>query len=179
MSSQSDKFQVILPSTVKSNSRNKFYFYETELSKPINLPGIWNVALINISYRHNWENLDKSCSYFLLILNNPDKVKSEFEPRAIYYEVEIYNIVTKLPELQGWVVDRGLKIEQGNYKISEILEVIKTQYHLAFSNKISNLYIDHHQYRVEINLNVKFAIACYSDRSVLQLFGFGSQAIVT
>ena len=39
----------------------------------------------------------------------------------------------------------------------------------------SNLNFDIYQYHVEINPNVKFAIACYSERSVLQLLHFGSQ----
>ena len=50
---------------------------------------------------------------------------------------------------------------------------------MAFgNNNKSNLNFDIYQYRVEINPNVKFAIACYSERSVLQLLGFGSQTNV-
>ena len=145
----------------------------------MDLPGEWDVALINISYPHNWENLDKSHSYFILRFNKPDETKSEFKPRPIYDEVEIYNIVTKLPEFQGWVVERGLKIARGNYDISKILDLLYFQFQLAFvNNNKSNLNFDIYQYRVEINYNVKFAIACYSERSVLQLLGFGSQTNV-
>ena len=47
---------------------------------------------------------------------------------------------------------------------------------MAFGNNYqSNLNFDNYQYRVEINPNVKFAIACYSVRSVLRLLGFRSQ----
>ena len=50
---------------------------------------------------------------------------------------------------------------------------------MAFgNNNKSNLNFDIYQYRVEINPNVKFAIACYSERSVLQLLGLGSQTNV-
>ena len=98
MSLENNEFQVYLPSNVKGNPQNKPYLYETELSKPMDLPGEWDVALINSSYPHNWENLDKSNSYFIFRLNKPDETKSEFEPRPIYDEVDIYNIVTKLPE---------------------------------------------------------------------------------
>ena len=73
MSLENNKFQVYLPSNVKGNPRNKPYLYETELSKPMDLPGKWDVPLINISYPHNWENLDKSYSYFILRLNKPDE----------------------------------------------------------------------------------------------------------
>ena len=53
MSLENNEFQVYLPSNVKGNPRNKPYLYETELSKPMDLPGEWDVALINISYPHN------------------------------------------------------------------------------------------------------------------------------
>ena len=84
MSSMNDEFQFIHSSTLKGNPRNNPCLYETELSEPIDLPGEWNVALINIFYPHNWDNLDKSYLYFSLRLNNPDEVKSEFAPQAIY-----------------------------------------------------------------------------------------------
>ena len=118
MSLENNEFQVYLPSNVKVNPRNKPYLYETELSKPMDLPGEWDVALINVSYPHNWENLDKSYSYFILRLKKSDETKSKYEPRQIYDDIEIYNIVTKLPEFQGWLVERGPKIAQGNYDIS-------------------------------------------------------------
>ena len=71
----------------------------------MDLPGGWDVALLNISYPHNWEKLDKSHSYFILRLSKPDETKSDVEPRPIYDEVEIYKIVTKLPDIQGWLVE--------------------------------------------------------------------------
>ena len=131
---ENNEFQVYLPSNVKGIPRNIPYLYETELFQPINLPGEWDVALINISYPHNWENLDKSYSYFILRLNKPNKTKFEFEPRQIYDEVEIYNIVTKLPDFQAWLVERGPKIARGNYDISKILDLLDFQFQLAFGN---------------------------------------------
>ena len=35
-----------------------------------------------------------------------------------------------------------------------------------------------YQYRVKINPNVNFAIACYAELSILKLLGFGSQSTV-
>ena len=61
----SNEFHVLLPSNVKGNSRIKLNLFETELAKPLDLSGEWNVALINISYPHNWTNLDKYYQYFL------------------------------------------------------------------------------------------------------------------
>ena len=47
-----------------------------------------------------------------------------------------------------------------------------------FSNKTINPKLDSYQYRVEIDPNVQFAIACFADRSILQLLRFGSQSIL-
>ena len=49
---------------------------------------------------------------------------------------------------------------------------------MVFSNKTLNLRINPYQYRVEINPNVPFAIACYAKHSILKLLGFGSQSTV-
>ena len=49
---------------------------------------------------------------------------------------------------------------------------------MVFTNKTINLRMDSYQYRVVINLNVNFAIACYAERSILKLLGFGSQSSV-
>ena len=45
MSLKNKEFKVYLPSNVKGNQRNRPYLYETELSKPMDLPGEWDVAL--------------------------------------------------------------------------------------------------------------------------------------
>ena len=38
--------------------------------------------------------------------------------------------------------------------------------------------MDPYEYRVEINPNVNFAIACYAERSILKLLRYGSQSTV-
>ena len=53
MSMLSDEFQVMLPSKVNSNPRNKPNLYETELAKQLDIPGEWDVALIEILYPQN------------------------------------------------------------------------------------------------------------------------------
>ena len=75
-------------------------------------------------------------------------------------------------------VYRGAQIPRGNYDISKILELIESQFHMMFTNKTINLKMDTYQYRVEINPNVNFAIACYEERSILKLLGFASQLTV-
>ena len=76
------------------------------------------------------------------------------------------------------MVDRAPHIPRGNYDVSTILELIETQLNLVFSNTTINLKIDSYQYRVKINPNKQFAIACYADRFILQLIGFGLQSIL-
>ena len=56
----------MLPSNVGSNPRNKLNQYEKALAKPLDLPGEWDVALIDIAYQHNWTNLVKTYQFFLL-----------------------------------------------------------------------------------------------------------------
>ena len=181
MSSLSDKFQVLLPSNVKSNPRNKPNLYETELAKPLDLPGEWDVALINISYPHNWTNLDdKSFSIFLLRrqFDTEDK-PSKFVPYAEKDQQDLYDVITKVNLFNRmWEVDRGAQISRGNYDISKILELIESQFHMVFSNKTINLRMDPYQYRVEINPNVSFAIACYAEHFIFKLLEFGSESTV-
>ena len=54
MSSLSHELQVLLLRNVKNNPRNKLNLYETELAKPLDLFGEWDVNLIDIFYPHNW-----------------------------------------------------------------------------------------------------------------------------
>ena len=65
MSSPSDEFRVLLSSNVKGDPTNKPNLFETELAKPLDLPGEWDVAFINILYPDNWTNLDKSQIFYI------------------------------------------------------------------------------------------------------------------
>ena len=64
-----DEFQVTLASNVKSNARNKPADFETALARPLDLPGEWEMALIDLSYPHNRMNLDKPLN--IAVLTNP------------------------------------------------------------------------------------------------------------
>ena len=70
-----DEFQVTLASNVKSNARNKPADFATALARPLDLPGEWEVALIDLTYPHNWVNLDKPI--YLAILIDPTQNISE------------------------------------------------------------------------------------------------------
>ena len=122
---QSNYFQVLLLSNVKGNPRNKPNLYETKLAKPLDLPGEWDVALIDISYPHNWTNWDKSYQYFLLRLPN-EGVDSEFEPENTKDQTDLYDLIRTQAQFRGWVVNRAPQIWEDNYDISKILELIES-----------------------------------------------------
>ena len=150
MSSMSDEFQVLLPSNVKGNPRNKPNLYETKLAKPLNLPREWDVALINISYPNNWTNLDKSYPCFLLRRQfDTEDEPSNVVPDATKDQQDLYDVITKVNVfIRTWEVDRGEQIPRSYYDISKILELIESQFHMVFSNKTINLRMDPYQHRV-------------------------------
>ena len=178
MSSLIKVFQVLLPSNVGGNDRNKPNLYETTLAKPLDLPGEWDVALIDIAYPHNWTNLDNSYKYLILKpksdANAPHEAK--FEPSAEREDKDLNDGIVTQTEFENWVVARGPLIRRGNYDITTIVNHIEIQFQMAFKNKNINLKFNLDEYRVELNPNVKFAIACYAEHSVLQVLGFGSES---
>ena len=61
-----DQFLVTLPSNVKGSDKTRPGQYETTLATPLDLPGEWEVALIDMTYPHTWINLSKE--YYLAVL---------------------------------------------------------------------------------------------------------------
>ena len=53
-----NEFQVALPSNVIGSKTNTPGAYETTLAHPIDLPGTWEVGLIDITFPHTWLDLD-------------------------------------------------------------------------------------------------------------------------
>ena len=100
MLSLSDEFEVLLPINEKGNPRNKPSLYETEFAKPLDLPGEWDVALINILYPHNWTNLDKSYQYFLLRFFS-EGVDSEFTPENDKDQTDLYDLILTLAQFRS------------------------------------------------------------------------------
>ena len=122
MKSMSNEFQVLLPSNVNNNSRNKFNLYEIELARPLDLPGEWDVVFINISYPHNWTNLVKPYQCFIMRLcfsKNGDCVK--YAPDQTHDEQDLFAAVTKPWELQNWEVANSYTIRRSNYDIEKII----------------------------------------------------------
>jgi hypothetical protein len=116
-----EEFQVTLASNVTSNKRNKPVVFETTLAKPLDLPGEWVVALIDLSYPHNWTNQDKN--YHVVILPEPednvdDTIRHD-DVREFDSKIAIVlSLSESLPKMQG---RRCFNIPAGNYNVEDIL----------------------------------------------------------
>ena len=151
----SDEYQVLLPSNVNGNLRNKPNLYKTELAKPLDLPGEFDVALINISYPLNWTNLVKPYQFFIMRIRsaeNADDVK--YAPEPTNDEQDLFAAVTKPGELHYWEVADLYTIRRSNYDIEKIIKLITNLFNKIYANKTIGLKIDLNEYRVKINLNV-------------------------
>ena len=163
MSSLSEEFKVLLPSNVKGNPRNKPNLYETELAKPLDLPGEWDVALINISYPHSWTNLVKPYQFFIMRMRSAENAEDvKYAPDPTNDEQDLFAAVSKPGKLQNWQVADSYTIRRGNYDIEQIIELITNSFNKIYDNKTIGLKIDLNEYRVKINPNVPVAIACYA-----------------
>ena len=111
----------MLPSNVGSNPRNKPNQYETALAKPLDLPGEWDVALINNAYPHNWTNLVKPHQFFLLKPKSSEIVDyiDKFAPVLVRDQQDHFDGIIKLKEFEGWEVYRSYTIHRGNYDINK------------------------------------------------------------
>ena len=115
MSSQSDQVQVLLASNVNGNPRNKPSLYKMKLAKPLKVLGEWNVALINISYSHNWTHLNKISPYLLLKpQKNQEGINYGFDAESNL--LDLADIITRAPEFRTrWDVVCKFDIMLGNY----------------------------------------------------------------
>ena len=57
----SDEFHITLPSNVIDLDTNTPGVNETTLAYSLELPGTWEVVLIDITYPHTWLDVDKVC----------------------------------------------------------------------------------------------------------------------
>ena len=121
MSSLSDKFQVVLPSNVGSNPRNKPNQYETALAKPLDIPGEWDVTLIDIAYPHNWTNLVKAYQFFLLKPKSTEIAEDidKFAPVPARDQQDLYDSIIKQEEFEGLEMNCSYTIQRGNYDLEK------------------------------------------------------------
>ena len=108
MSSQSNEFQVTLPSNVKENPRNTPVQYKTTLAKSFDLSGELDVGLINLSNPHNLLGFDKPIQYLIM---SP----STFNPNLLQANTkEAHSSLAGRSQLDNWMVTRSLTIEASN-----------------------------------------------------------------
>ena len=177
MPSLSKEIQVLLPSNVKSNPKNKPNLYKKELAKPLYLTFEWDVAFIHISYPHNWTNLVKSYQFFTIRMRSAEKANDvKYATDPTNEEQDLFAAVTKPEELQNWEVADLYTIRRNNYDIDIIIELKTNSFNKIYANKTICLKINLNEYYLKINPNVPVAIACYATNSVLPLLNFGSQS---
>ena len=171
--SLNNEFQVTLPSNVQSNSRNKPWQYETSLPIKLDLPGNWEVALIDIAYPHNWTNLDKA--YDLLLLT---ELGANEQHKAIPWGLTTTDLEETLRNMQAlprYQARCYICFDPGNYKPEDIVKTIEDKFQAPMITEKYQIEFNEQTRKVSVNTMQRFAIACYSDLSILQLLGFSKQ----
>lgn len=168
-----DEFQVTLASNVTSNKRNKPAAFETALAKPLDMPGDWEVALIDLSYPHNWTNLDKT--YSLLIVTGASENADEelIVEDAQKQEAAISKAFQAQlpPNMRARVFD----IPAGNYKVEDIVNQINVQINKIPQLKGNQISYNENTHKVTFTTTTDYALAAYADNSILQLLGLSKQ----
>ena len=174
--SLSDEFQVTLVSNVKSSARNKPADFETALARPLDLPGDWEVALIDISYPHNWAKLDKPV--FFAILTDPteniaDMRLDNFEQKE---HQDLYRSIISPQGLARMWVRNMFRLAPGNFTAQTICDFIV----LSLKDTVKDVidpkvdFLEMTQ-RVRFNQKKKYAIATFTESSILHILGLGKQ----
>ena len=171
-----DEFQVTLASNVKSNARNKPADFETALAKPLELPGEWEVALIDLSYPHNWVSLDKPL--FMAVLTDPTNDISEMmlDDDPTPNKQALYSAIISANGPRGMWMRRFFSITPGNYTVSDISKQI-ISYLKRFLKDIKNptIQLTENTQRVTFIQESKYAIATFTENSILHIFGLDKQ----
>ena len=172
-----DEFQVTLASNVKSNARNKPVDFETALAKPLDLPGEWEVALIDLAYPHNWVNLDKSL-YMAFLTNPTDNPMTDMvlDSNTAPEKQNLYRPITSPGGLTRMWVRRYFHFRPGNYTVKDIVDDLLTQL-TNYLQDIKNprIIFNENTQKVSFIQESSYAIVCFSDNSVLQLLGLSKQ----
>ena len=169
--SLADEFQITLASNVTSNKRNKPAAFETALAKPLDLPGEWEVALIDLSYPHNWTNLDKSYSYIIVTnsFGHPEEENREISVKEIEITFQLTDIFV------GDLRARFYDIPAGNYKVEDIVTLINEQINKILCLTGNNISYNENTHKVTFAQTSDYMIGADSNNSILQLLGLSKQ----
>ena len=131
------EFQITLPSnaSMKTSPDNRPSNYTTTLASPLNLERVWEAALIDVQYPHNWMNIPKDVYImFAFKPTNHEKLHlvdiyaiTQFGLNAykkeILEEVKLANEITYLKDKTGEVI--VVRIPKGYYgSIADIITVL-------------------------------------------------------
>ena len=170
MTSQSNEFQVTLPSNLKGNLRNTPVQYETTLAKSRDRSGEWEVVLMNLSYPHNWLVFDKPIQYLIMSPSTSIPILLRENTK------EVHLSLAGRSQLDNWRVTKSSTIKTGNYTIRELIDDITLELLTAFLTSLIALGFNFNKQRVDLTLSVKFAFVCSAECSILHILGFGKQS---
>ena len=196
-----NEFQVALPSNVRGPKSNTTGSYETTLAHPLDLPGTWEVGLIDITFPHTWLNLNNEIVVGISVafadhevvdenediigeLNSMELVKA-LRNVGSYYRNQIINRVrtndrwiSRHSKLRiNFKVRKTFGIIPNKYKLKELLEKLQTEIRsVGLGLQNTRVLYDRDTDRVTITGNQrKFMISSYNKNSLLPMLGFANQ----
>ena len=181
-----DQYLVTLPSNVKGNDKNTPGQYETTLATPLDLPGEWEVALIDITYPHSWINLKKEYHLAVLTIFSDDEkeqkqhILGDAKTNGLILgmdDVESFTLRTNLIEpiqIQKFYVKNIITIVPGQYDIQSLVSLIQTEIrNVGFGLTWTSVEYNKERNRVSISNSTRLSIlASYKSNSLLLLLGF-------
>ena len=93
-----DEFQVTFPSNVIGLATNTAGAFETTIAFSLELPGTWEVALIDITNPHTWLNLEKECVIGISTVYN----QNDEDNVDIVGEAKIIELVKALKDVESY-----------------------------------------------------------------------------
>lgn len=169
-----DEFQITLLSNVKSNPRNQSAEFETQLAKPIELNGQWEVALMDLSYPHNWVTLKDE--YYMALLtplaDDETHVVNTVEGSIVD---DIRKKIISSEVLVDMQIRKAIRIYAGNYTNEELAKAVEESITAFKDTKSTTVKFDKNTLKVQIETSEKFALVCLRNKSLLNLLGFSEQ----
>ena len=119
------------------------------------------MALINLSYPHNWLVFDKPIQYLIMSRSTSNSILLNTNSK------EAYLYLAGRSQLENWKVTKNSTIEAGNYTIRELINNIKLELLAAFPTSLIELGFNFNKQRVKLTSSVKFAFVCFAECSIL------------
>ena len=193
-----DQFPVTLPSNVPGNATNKPGAYETTLAVPLELPGTWEVSLIDITYPHTWLDLDTECVIGLSTTfprGHEDDVDIIGEENSMdlikELKLNVGSYLTRSSErlLSSGANHRNFRVTRvkfrvkktfgivpGKYKLKEILDKLQREIR-GMGTAFENAKVEYNKDsdRVSISeINKQLLISSYTKSSIFPMLGYAN-----